>query len=343
MRQIKELTQEELEEVLAGWGVRQFYAVEVLRWIYQRQAADFTTMSNLPGELREKLAQNFSLQGIKLVRKEVSRDRTKKFLFSLSDGNLIESVLIPAQGRATGCISTQAGCKFSCRFCASGLAGFRRNLSSAEMLDQVLYLKADSGSKQLTHIVFMGTGEPLDNYDAVLKAIRLLNAKSGLGIGARRITISTCGIVPGIARFAKEGLQVELSVSLHAPDDKTRSRLLPVNKKYPLKELLAACRDYSKKTKRQVTFEYVLIKGLNSDLPSAEKLSKIIQDLPLAKVNLIPANPVRELGIQPPGKLETLSFKDCLLKRGVNVTLRMPRGQDIQAACGQLRLRYEQK
>jgi 23S rRNA (adenine2503-C2)-methyltransferase len=208
------------------------------------------------------------------------------------------------------------------------------------MLDEVLYLE---NNRQLTHIVFMGMGEPMDNYDNVLKAVRIINSPRALGIGARRITISSCGIIPGIERLSRERLQVELSISLHAADDRTRSNLMPINKKYPLKELLAACREYIAKTNRQITFEYVLIKGVNSDSASARGLSTILKGLRLAKVNLIPVNPLRELGIAPPGKLEILFFRDYLLKQGINATLRLARGQDIEAACGQLRLRYEKK
>jgi 23S rRNA (adenine2503-C2)-methyltransferase len=205
------------------------------------------------------------------------------------------------------------------------------------MLGEAWYLKYGSAAGRLTHIVFMGTGEPLDNYDNLLKAIRIMNSPYSFNIGARRITISTCGIIPGIKRLAEEGLQVELSVSLHAADDKTRTGLMPVSRIYPLGELIKACRDYARKTNRQVTFEYVLIKDLNSDLQSAQKLSTILAGFN-NKVNLIPANPVRGMGIEPPNKLEILLFKDRLLKSGVNVTLRKPRGKDIDAACGQLRL-----
>jgi 23S rRNA (adenine2503-C2)-methyltransferase len=208
------------------------------------------------------------------------------------------------------------------------------------MIEEVLYSKNKSKNKKLTHLVFMGIGEPLDNYDNVLKAIRIINSPEGLNIGARRITVSTCGIIPGIKRLSAEGLQVELSISLHAPDDETRSQIMPVNKKYPVTELIKACKDYIKKTNRQITFEYVLIKNLNSDLQNAQKLSKILRGLN-CKINLIPCNPIKELNIEPPNKLEILLFKDYLLKEGINATLRKPRGQDIEAACGQLRLRYE--
>jgi 23S rRNA (adenine2503-C2)-methyltransferase len=263
-------------------------------------------------------------------------------LFELRDGNLIEAVAIPTEKRTTGCLSTQAGCRFSCRFCASGLLGFKRNLTTAEMVEEVLYLKNNTALQKLTHIVFMGIGEPLDNYDNLLGAIRIINFPEGLHIGSRRITISTCGLLPGIKRLSEEGLQIELSVSLHASDDKIRSQLMPINRKYPLRSLLEACRKYIKRTNRQVTFEYVLIKGMNSDLQNARKLSIILKPLN-CKVNLIPANAVGELGIEPPDKSEILLFKDYLVKSGINVTLRRPRGQDIAAACGQLRLHYEEK
>ncbi len=340
MRNIKELSLSELGVALKEWGAPKYLAQEIFSWIYKKGIQDFSRMSNISLEDRKRLKDNFSLVTLKLIKKSVSIDGTEKFLFGLEDGNSIEAVIIPAKERLTGCISTQAGCKFSCRFCASGVLGFKRNLTCAEMLDEVLYLES---SHKLTHIVFMGTGEPLDNYDNVIKGIKIINSKPGLGIGARRITISSCGIVPGIQRLSQEKLQVELSISLHAADDKTRSNLMPINKKYPLSQLLSACRDYVNDTNRQITFEYVLIKGVNSSLQSARNLSTILRGLRLAKVNLIPANPINELGVEPPGKLEAFTFRDFLLKHGINATLRLPRGQDIEAACGQLRLRYEKK
>lgn len=341
MQDIKEFILAELQDILETWGEPKFHARQIFSWIYKRKAADFAEMSDLPLHLRKKLKDNFSLSSIKLKALRESGDGTRKFLLLLRDRALIEAVSIPTQKRLTVCISTQVGCKFACRFCASGLAGFRRNLSCAEMLDEVLYLRHNS-LQELTHIVFMGTGEPLDNYANVLKAIRIINSSSGLHIGARRITISSAGLIPGIKRLAEELLQVELSVSLHATDDKTRSQIMPINKKYPLKDLLKASRDYIDRTGRAITFEYVLVKGLNSDLQNAVILSKILEGLN-CKVNLIPVNPAQNRAIQPPKKLEILFFKDYLLKHGINVTLRRPRGEDIEAACGQLRLRYENR
>jgi 23S rRNA (adenine2503-C2)-methyltransferase len=341
MQDIKELTISDLEEVLEDCKYQKFHAQQIFSWIYQKPIREFAQMSDLPLDLRKRLKEDFYLFGFKLLKKLKAKDKTEKFLFALKDDNLIEAVTIPAEKRITGCISTQVGCKFRCNFCASGLLGFKRNLTSGEMLEEILWLKNESSHKKLTHLVFMGIGEPLDNYDNVIKAIRIINSPLGLNIGARRITISTCGVIPGIKRLSQENLQIELSISLHASDDATRSRIMPVNKVYPLKNLLEACRGYIKKTNRQITFEYLLIKGINSDLPSAQKLVTILADLKLCKVNLIPANTIKECRLEPPEKREVLQFRDYLLKQGLNVTLRRARGEDIAAACGQLRLSYE--
>lgn len=342
MRDIKELSLEELQAVFKGWGEAPFRAKQVFSWVYLKQARDFSVMSDIPAGARAKLKEEFYIAGLKVLKRQLSRDGTEKFLFELHDKALIEGVLIPAEGRSTGCISTQVGCKFACSFCASGVSAFKRDLTSGEMLDQVLLLQDGPEPKKLTHIVFMGTGEPLDNYDNVLRAIRAMNAPYALKIGARRITVSTCGIIPGIKRLAQEGLQIELSVSLHAADDATRSRIMPVNRKYPLHELIGACREYALGTKRQVTFEYILMKDINSDLRSAGKLGILMRGFD-CKINLIPANAVAEAGVFPPGKSEILLFRNALAKAGVRSTIRKSRGQDIDAACGQLRLRYEKK
>jgi 23S rRNA (adenine2503-C2)-methyltransferase len=341
MQDIKELTLRELEDILGDWKYPKFHAQQIFSWIYQKPIREFAQMSDLPLDLRKRLKENFYLFGFRLLKKLKSKDKTEKFLFVLKDDNLIEAVTIPTQKRITGCISTQVGCKFKCSFCASGLLGFKRNLTSGEMLEEILWLKNESSHKKLTHLVFMGIGEPLDNYDNVIKAIRIINSPLGLNIGARRITISTCGIISGIKRLSQENLQIELSISLHAADDAIRSRIMPVNKVYPLRNLLEACRGYIKKTNRQITFEYLLIKGINSDLPNAQKLVTILADLKLCKVNLIPANTIKECRLEPPERREILQFREYLLKQGLNVTLRRARGEDIAAACGQLRLRYE--
>jgi 23S rRNA (adenine2503-C2)-methyltransferase len=339
-KDIRGLTLEDLQEILESWEQPSFTGRQIFSWIYGRKAVDFDRMTDLSKGLRSLLKENFTISGPDLIETQSSSDGTKKFLFKLKDANLIEAVTIPTDKRLTVCISSQAGCKFKCAFCASGNSGFRRNLETEEIIGEVFALRNDSGEKDLTHIVFMGTGEPMDNYDNVLKAVRIINSKYGFNIGARRITISTCGIVPGIKKLSQEGLQIELSVSLHAADDKTRSLLMPVNRNYPLKELLAACHYYVEKTNRQVTFEYVLIKGFNCGTKHCANLAKILRGLN-CKVNLIASNPVNESGFIPPSRLEVLAFRQGLLKSGINATLRRERGQDIDAACGQLRLRYE--
>lgn len=358
-KNIKDLFLSELEQELLGFGCQKFNARQIFSWIYKKQINDFDKMSDLPAGLRALLRENFISSSVFVKEKLQSQDGTQKLLFEMPDGNLIEGVIIPSDKRITGCVSTQAGCPYNCSFCASGSAGFKRNLTVAEIIDEVLYLKKNSicphpipclpagrlssqGERGLTHLVFMGIGEPFDNYDNVLKAIRIINSVDGFNIGARRITISTSGLIPGIERLAKENLQIELSVSLHSADDKTRSLLMPVNKIYPLSDLLNACKKYIRQTNRQVTFEYILIKGLNSDLQSAQNLGKLLRGMN-CKVNLIPANPIEQINVYPAAKLDILSFKDALLKSGINVTLRRPRGQDIEAACGQLRLKYEKK
>ncbi|MFH1198597.1 MAG: 23S rRNA (adenine(2503)-C(2))-methyltransferase RlmN [Candidatus Omnitrophota bacterium] len=342
MQNICNLNLIELEAQLKKLGEPSFRAKQVFSWIYKKGVIDFSQMSDLSEALRTRLQKEFSILDLELAKKAESADGTQKLLFELGGKDYVEAVIIPADARVTGCISSQVGCRFSCKFCASGLNSFKRNLTCGEILQEVLYLKNHSIDKKLTHIVFMGTGEPLDNYTQVLKAIRIINSDYAFHIGARRITISTCGLIPEIKKLMSEDLQFELSISLHCADDKTRSRLMPINNKYPVSELIKTCKEYFNKTKRQVTFEYLLIKNLNSDLQSALNLGRILQGSDF-KVNLIPANAVQERGIEPPGKLEILFFRDQLIKAGIHVTLRKARGQDIDAACGQLRLRYENK
>ncbi len=338
-KNIKDFELHDLEKVLAAWNLPRFHAKQIFSWIYHKGAADFGAMSDLPAVLRDRLAGEFEIGSMELEESVLSSDKSEKFLFGTYDGGLIEAVSIPAEGRVTGCISSQVGCKFACRFCASGAFGFKRDLTSGEILDQVCGLRFGSKARKLTHIVFMGTGEPLDNYDNVLKAVRVINSPEGLNIGARRITISTSGIIPKIERLGKEGLQIELSVSLHAADDSLRSKLMPVNKKYPLKQLIAACRDYKKTTGRQVTFEYTLIDNINSSLSDAAELVKMIGGFG-SKVNLIPVNPRGPGGFSAPDKKQIESFRAFIVKAGIPATVRKSRGQDIDAACGQLRAKH---
>ena len=339
MKDIRNYSLDEFDVIFKGWGETAYRAKQTFSWLYQKRVDSFDLMSNLSLELRKKLKDNFSLNRLKLDRLQESSDATKKFLFALEDGNLIESVLIPVKERLTACLSSQAGCPFSCGFCASGIAGFKRNLRTGEITGQLLEICYTLKNSALTNVVFMGIGEPLDNYENVLKAIRIINAPQGFNIGARRITISTCGIIPGIKRLSAEGLQIELSVSLHASDDKTRTRLMPVNKKYPLEDLIIACKDYAALTKRQVTFEYALIKGLNCSKEAADNLVKLMSDWE-CKVNLLVYNPVKEFPYQPAEEREIEFFVWLLRKKGIVVTLRKSRGKDIDGACGQLRAKY---
>jgi len=342
MQGLRDLNFEELKDVLKGWGEEEFHAKQIFSWLYKRAISDFSLMTDIPLPVRKRLSEEFYICGLELIKKTESCDGTEKLLLRLQDSNCIETVIIPQGKRVTGCLSSQVGCKFACSFCASGKGGFKRNLRKEEILDEVAFIKQTKKISELTHIVFMGTGEPLDNYDNVLSAIRMINSPLGFNIGARRITISTAGVIPGIRRLMTEGLQIELSVSLHSASDETRSVLMPINKVYPLKDLISVCREYIDKTNRQITFEYTLIQGINSDLQCAQKLSKILRGMN-CKVNLIVCNPVEELGFYPPGKSEILIFKDCLLKSGVPVTFRESRGKDIDAACGQLRAKYEKE
>lgn len=337
---IRGLNLAELTAALKAAGQPAFRAGQIFSWLYHKDCVSFERMSNLPPALRSFLEEHYRIETLSLVRRAVSVDATEKFLFATADGQHLESVSIPAEGRTTACISSQVGCTFGCAFCLSGTGGFKRDLTSGEILDQVCAVKRLNQRRELTHIVFMGMGEPLDNYDQVLKAVRMINVKEALGIGARRITISTCGIIPGIERLEKEGLQIELSVSLHAAFDSLRTRLMPVNKVYPLKKLIASCRHYAEQTKRQVTFEYIMLKGVNSSLSDARELGTILKGME-AKVNLIAVNPGSRMGFQPPNKMELLSFKTAVAKQGVPVTVRQSRGQDIEAACGQLRMLHE--
>ena len=335
---IRNLSLEELVSYLESIGEKDFRAHQIWQWIYQKGVWAFDEINNLPKDLRERLSQDFDLKPYSISKKEISSDGTTKFLFDLFDHEKIESVLIPTETRTTACISTQAGCKFGCKFCASGIGGWKRNLSCAEIVTQVLHVKEESLKHQrpLSNIVFMGTGEPLDNFNNLLKAIRIINSDLGINIGARHITVSTVGLVPKIKELAEQNIQVELAISLHGYDDESRGVLMPVNKKYSIKELIEACREYIKITNRQITFEYILIKNLTCHEKAARELGKLLQGM-ICKMNLIPYNPVSEFNHEPPSKLEMLSFKTRLSQLGVHATIRMPRGRDVSAACGQLR------
>jgi 23S rRNA (adenine2503-C2)-methyltransferase len=343
---IKSLSREELVSRFAALGQPVYRADQVLQWIYQKQADSFEQMSNLPAALREKLAASFDLNAVHALKTRNATDTTEKLLFQLRDHSLIETVLIPAtpgltssSDRHTVCVSTQVGCAFACKFCASGLDGVKRNLTAAEIVDQVLQVQKLSGEK-VSNIVVMGMGEPLANYNNLLRALKIINAPWGLGIGARKITVSTVGLVPRIKQLADESMQIRLAVSLHGATDEVRDKIMPVNKKCPLKELLAACDYYANTKKRMMTFEYILIDGVNDSLEQAHKLGAIAKRLH-AKVNLIPYNPVEGLPWKRPDRDRCKMFQHTLQSHGVTSTLRMEKGTDINAACGQLRLQTE--
>jgi 23S rRNA (adenine2503-C2)-methyltransferase len=370
---IKSLTREEVEVQFQTWAQPVYRVAQLLDWLYVRRATTWDAMTNLPKALREKLRENFSLQTHELVRKQGSHDTTQKFLWRLHDHSLIESVLIPANpalygeasDRHTLCISTQVGCAYGCKFCASGLDGWKRNLTPDEIVEQVLAVErwnakqsqverrepdenisgprhSTLDARLINNIVVMGMGEPLANYDNLLAALKILNAPWGGGIGARKITISTSGLAPQIRRLAKEPTQFRLAISLHGATDETRNKIMPVNRKYPLKELIAACEDYQHEKGRMITLEYILIAGVNDSPDQARPLAALARKL-YAKVNLIPYNQVEGLQWERPSEESCEKFLAALEKEKAVATLRREKGHDIDAACGQLRLKTEKE
>jgi 23S rRNA (adenine2503-C2)-methyltransferase len=324
-----------------------FRAQQIADWLYRKHAASFQEMTDLPQPLRERLAAQYHFGNFDTVRVLGSADTTQKFLFRLADGNLIESVLIPASpalygsrsDRRTICVSTQVGCAYGCKFCASGLEGWKRNLRADEIVDQLIAVERESGER-IDNVVFMGMGEPLANYDNLLRAIEIINAPWGIGIGARRITVSTSGLVPQIRRLGEQPLQVRLAVSLHGATDAVRDRIMPVNTKYPLVELFEACRYYTQRKKQRITFEYILIAGVNDSDEQACELAKRAREFD-AKVNLIPYNTVDGFNWDRPSPQRQRRFLEVLRNASVAATLRREKGHDIAAACGQLRLQTE--
>lgn len=336
--EIKNFMLPELTEIFQRWNEPGWRATQVFAWIYQRGVQDFDKMTDLSVSLRKKMKQNFK-SFIPVCEEElVSDDGTKKYLFRMSDDSLIETVHIPAGKRYTICISTQVGCKFACVFCASGLRGFKRDLLCYEILDQVLYLRDHCGLS-MTNYVFMGMGEPLDNFKELSRALLVMNSAKGMGIAARRITISTCGIIPGIMALRELSLQINLSLSLHAVRDELRSKLVPVNKKYPLKKVISACEEYVEAVGRMLTLEYILLGDVNDTMMDAEELAKIAYRLH-AKVNLIPYSQIPGLNFITPRREKIIQFENYLQEKQVHVTLRHSKGSDIQAACGQLAGRF---
>lgn len=338
-KDIKSMTLEEVTEEMAALGEKSFRAKQLYDWIHVKLAEDFDSMSSLSKRLRDKLKERYSLTSLKVVGERMSQaDGTRKYLFGLEDGNIIESVWMQYRHGNSVCISSQVGCRMGCRFCASTLDGLERNLRPSEMLDQIYRIQSITGER-VSNVVVMGSGEPMDNYDNVIRFLRLISHEKGLNISQRNLTISTCGIVPGIRRFAEEGLQVTLALSLHAPNDEVRRTLMPIANSYKLTDVLEACRYYFQKTGRRLTFEYSLVQGVNDNLKEAAALARLIKDQH-GHVNLIPVNPIKERDYVQSGQKAIQEFKGYLEKNGINVTVRREMGRDIGGACGQLRKSY---
>lgn len=340
MTDIKSLDLEELTEYIEDLGEKKFRAKQIYKWLHQDFVTGFDEMTNIPKDLRDRLKEDACIYVVKPVKVMVSElDGTRKYLYELNDGNIIESVLMKYHHGNSVCISTQVGCRMGCRFCASTLDGLERQLTPSEMLDEVYRIQKDIGER-VSNIVLMGSGEPLDNYDNVIKFIKLISDENGLNISGRNITLSTCGIVPMIRRLADEKMQLTLAISLHASDDDTRRKLMPVANKYTIEELLDACRYFFQTTGRRITFEYSLVSGINDTESEAKKLGGLLNDIN-CHVNLIPVNPIKERDFKQSVKKDVEKFKNVLEKYKINVTIRREMGRDIQGACGQLRKSYK--
>ena len=336
---IKSMTLEEMTKALKDQGLPAFRGKQVYTWLH-KGARSFEEMTNLSKDMRAKLDAQYFITVPQVVRKQESKkDGTIKYLWRLGDGNCVETVLMRYHYGNTVCISSEVGCAMGCAFCASTLGGLVRRLTPAEMLDQVLFTQIDSG-QSVSHIVLMGIGEPLDNFDTVTRFLELINSPDGMNISMRHISLSTCGLVPKIRQLAEKNLQLTLSVSLHAPTDEIRSRIMPVNKAYPVEELLSACRDYYARTNRRISFEYAMINGVNDTLECADILLRQLKGLP-AHVNLIPLNHVEESPLKPSTRAAVAAFQKRLEDGGVPATVRRSLGGDIDASCGQLRRKYE--
>ena len=336
MIDIKSYTLAQLEEYLVSIGEAKYRAGQIFEWIHKKNIKDIDEMSNISAKLRLKLKEDCILLNVEeILYKESAIDKTRKYLFRLPDGNIIESVFMRYKHGNSVCISSQVGCRMGCRFCASTLDGLLRNLSTSEMLDQIYKISRSTGER-VSNIVLMGAGEPMDNLDNVLKFIEIINSEQGLNISQRNITVSSCGLVPKIKELADKKLQITLALSLHAADDETRKSLMPIANKYSIKEVLDACRYYFDTTKRRVSFEYGLVAGVNDTKEEALKLSRLIKNMQ-AHVNLIPINPIKERDYKEPTHKNVLAFKQILEKSGIQATVRREMGRDIDGACGQLR------
>ena len=335
MKNIKDYNLEELKQEIENIGEKKFRAEQIFKWLYQEKVKSFDEMTNLSLELRDKLKENYTMCNFKILKKQESKDGTIKYLFDVLDGNAIETVLMSYHHGYSLCVSSQIGCKMGCKFCASTGIDFIRNLSSGEIVEQILAVEQDE-KVRISNVVFMGIGEPLDNYDNVINAIHILNNQKGLSIGARHISISTSGLVPKIYELAKENIPCTLSISLHATTNKKRSEMMPVNNSYPIEELIKACKFYLEKTNRRISFEYALAKDNNDNIEDAKGLIKLLKGM-LCHVNLIPINKIENGKFTKSSNENIIKFRDFLNDNGIVATIRRELGSDIDAACGQLR------
>ena len=331
MKNIKDYDFEELKIELKNLGEKPFRAEQIFKWLYSEKVESFDEMTNLSLELREKLKQNYTICNFKILKKQESKDGTIKYLFDVLDKNAIETVLMRYHYGNSICVSSQIGCKMGCKFCASTGINFIRNLSSGEIIEQIIKVEQDTGEK-ISNVVFMGIGEPLDNYEQVIKAIRIINHPKGLNIGARHISVSTSGLVPKIYKLAEENIQCTLSISLHATNNKKRSSMMPVNNTYPIEELLKACKYYIAKTNRRISFEYALAKDNNDNIEDAKELVKLLSGM-LCHVNLIPINKIENGQYSKSSNENIMKFRDYLNDNGIVATIRRELGSDIDAAC----------
>lgn len=342
MRSIYDLNYNEMEQMVLDHGWKKYRGNQIFQWLYRKRVTSFDAMSDISQDMIETLKQEFCFPSFTIISRQISKDGTRKYLFGLSDGSSVETVLMLYHYGKSVCVTSQVGCNMGCTFCASGLLKKQRDLTSGEMVQQLLTVQKDLDAEgdRVSHIVVMGTGEPFDNYDAVMNFCRTVNHDRGLGIGARHITISTCGLVPKIKQFADEHVQFNLAISLHAPNDRLRTELMPVNRKYPLASLMEALRYYHETNNRRLSFEYILLKGKNDSAKHADQLAELTRGFDVF-VNLIPYNQVDEHGYQTVDFKGAMQFYDMLMQRHVKCTLRQEHGADIDAACGQLRAKYE--
>ncbi len=344
MKSIYDFSYDQLVEMCLANGFKKYNANQIFSWLYRKRVTNFDEMSDISKKLRQFLKQNYSIGVLETLQLQVSKDSTRKYLFRLADGSSIEAVLMHYDYGNTICVTSQVGCNMGCTFCASGLLKKQRDLTSGEMVLQILTVQKDIDEldKRISHIVVMGTGEPFDNYDNVINFLDTVNHDLGLGIGARHITISTCGLVNGIKRFADAKKQYNLAISLHAPDDEIRNKIMPINKAYPIAELMEALKYYTSKNNRRLSFEYILLKGVNDTDKCVNQLADLTRQFDVY-VNLIPYNNVDESGYASTDYKSAMIFYDKLMRKNVRCTLRQKMGDDIDAACGQLRSKYERK